>query len=121
MLPELKMRIREVRQGPDGLVYLLASHPAKPGAETIRGGRIAPGQPPVEEDDETRAGCSQKATSINHPSTLATASHATHTQAWGASSCGSMPLNASCIHRSVGESGGSVVRIADDGALSRAR
>lgn len=55
MLTELKMRIREVRQGPDGLVYLPASSPAKPGAETIRGGRISPGQPPVEEDDETGA------------------------------------------------------------------
>ena len=55
MLTELKLRIREVRQGPDGLVYLLASSPAKPGTETIRGGRLSPGQPTVEEDDETGA------------------------------------------------------------------
>jgi hypothetical protein len=53
MLTELKLRIREVRQGPDGLVYLLASSPAKTGEETIRGGRESPGQPTVEEDDET--------------------------------------------------------------------
>ena len=53
MLTELKLRIREVRQGPDGFVYLLASRPAKPGTETIRGNRLSPGQPPVEEDDET--------------------------------------------------------------------
>ncbi len=55
MLTELKLRIREVRQGPDGLVYLLASSPVGPGAETIRGARLSPGQPPVEEDDETGA------------------------------------------------------------------
>ena len=53
MLTELKLRIREVRQGPDGLVYLLGSSPAKPGTETIHGSRQTPGQPPVEEDDET--------------------------------------------------------------------
>jgi glucose/arabinose dehydrogenase len=53
MLTELKLRIREVRQGRDGLVYLLASRPAKPGNETIRGGRLSPGQPTVEEDDDT--------------------------------------------------------------------
>jgi aldose sugar dehydrogenase len=53
MLTELRLRIREVRQGPDGFVYLLGSSPAKPGTETIRGNRIAPGQTPVEEDDET--------------------------------------------------------------------
>jgi glucose/arabinose dehydrogenase len=53
MLTELKLRIREVRQGPDGFVYLLASRPAKPGTETIHGNRLSPGQPPVEEDDET--------------------------------------------------------------------
>ena len=46
MLTELKLRIREVRQGPDGLVYLLASSPAKPGTETIRGGRLSPGSRP---------------------------------------------------------------------------
>jgi len=53
MLTELKLRIREVRQGPDGFVYLLGSSPAKPGTETIRGNRPSPGQTPVEEDDET--------------------------------------------------------------------
>jgi glucose/arabinose dehydrogenase len=53
MLTELKLRIREVRQGPDGFVYLLGSSPAKPGTETIRANRLSPGQPPVEEDDET--------------------------------------------------------------------
>jgi glucose/arabinose dehydrogenase len=53
MLTELKLRIREVRQGPDGFVYLLGSSPAKPGTETIHGNRLSPGQTPVEEDDET--------------------------------------------------------------------
>jgi glucose/arabinose dehydrogenase len=41
MLTELKLRIREVRQGPDGLLYLLGSSPARPGS--------------IDEDDETGA------------------------------------------------------------------
>ena len=53
MLTELKLRIREVRQGPDGFLYLLGSRPARPGMETIRENRMSPGQTPVEEDDET--------------------------------------------------------------------
>jgi glucose/arabinose dehydrogenase len=55
MLTERKLRIREVRQGPDGLLYLLGSRAARPGAETTRGtvGPQTAGQPPVEEDDET--------------------------------------------------------------------
>ena len=53
MLTELKLRIREAKQGPDGLLYLLGRSPAKPGTETIRGGRRSQGSRTAEEDDET--------------------------------------------------------------------